>query len=207
MTPKKPSHKAYSAFVRFMRIGLPLGSVLLLVLVFAWSTLENFQDYFEDEVSSIRESLQNGELMNKMEKPVLEASDQQGRPFRVEASKADQAGNDAVDLKDPTGKLTLKDGTTLNLKGNKGHYEHGQEQLNLKGNVELDSSSGFHFKTNDAHFDLKSGKIKGSQSIKGQGPQGKVQAEGFEIQDKGDRIHFKGRTKLIIEPQRKGNKS
>lgn len=198
-----PHHKPYSFFVRFMRIGLPLGAVFFVVLLFAWSDLLKVQDLFQEELAEFKGELKNGQISNAMSKPVLEASSKSGMPFKIQADQASHEGKDGVGLVAPVGSVTLKDGTNLQVKGSKGDYDQANGSFNVTGGVELKSSKGMTVKTQGAEFDVKKGAVVGHHGVTGETPQGTINAEGFEIKDKGDTLIFKGRTKLVIEKTKK----
>ena len=101
----------------------------------------------------------------------------------------------------PKADVTLSDGSWLVLTANSGVYNQKRKFLNLEGAVNLFHDSGYEFNTKKADLDLKRGIAKSNQPVKGQGPFGQLQAEGFRIEDKGNIILFSGKSKLTLFPK------
>ena len=82
--------------------------------------------------------------------------------------------------------------------GQDGHLPNDNSLLDLAGEVSLFHDNGSEFHTATAHIDLKTGSAQGSDPIAGQGPQGDIAGEGFEIADHGARILFTGHARAIM---------
>ena len=53
-------------------------------------------------------------------------------------------------------------------------------------------------------LDLAAGDAIGTEPVRGQGPFGQLRAEGFRIYNRGERVEFIGKSKLVIRPPAKG---
>ncbi|HIO38088.1 MAG TPA: LPS export ABC transporter periplasmic protein LptC, partial [Rhodospirillales bacterium] len=104
-------------------------------------------------------------------------------------------------LEMPKADITVSDGSWLVLTANSGVYYQKRKFLNLEGAVNLFHDSGYEFKTKKAHIDLNQGIAISNEPVKGQGPFGQLQAEGFQIENKGNKISFLGKSKLILFPK------
>jgi len=88
----------------------------------------------------------------------------------------------------------------LVLTAAKGIYGRTAESLDLEGSVVLYHDSGYEFLTEKAKIDLERSIAEGDVPVRGQGPFGNLQAEGFRLVDKGKTIYFTGKSKLVIYP-------
>lgn len=192
----------YTFFVQCMRVGMPSLALALLGLVFAWPHFEGWYDSMHEDIVN---ALAGAKIENKMSNPHLQAVDKEGRPFEIEAKNATQtSSDDTLNLEAPKGTLTLKEGDKISVRSDTGSFVKEQETLHLNGRVRLDSTKGFQFDTDKARVNLKEGKVEGSDPVSGFGPNGKVQAEeGFKVTEKGQKIEFMGRTKLVLHPAAK----
>ena len=59
---------------------------------------------------------------------------------------------------------------------------------------------GYEFQTEEARIDFRIGAASGDTPVKGHGPFGTVDAEGFRIVESGNRIIFNGKSRLVIFP-------
>ena len=100
----------------------------------------------------------------------------------------------------PKADIGVKDGTWLVLTANSGVYNQKIKVLDLKGAVNLFHDSGFEFNTETAKVNLEQGIAEGKVPIKGQGPFGQLDAQGFRIENKINRIYFTGKSKLTLYP-------
>jgi lipopolysaccharide export system protein LptC len=79
-----------------------------------------------------------------------------------------------------------------------GLYDREREYLQLNNGVQLFHDRGFQFETPQAKVDLQAGTAQSDTPVTGHGPEGQIDAQGFRVLDKGGRIIFTGRSKLVI---------
>ena len=195
--PRFSGRSRYSSFVGVMKLALPLMATALVLLLVAWPQLISDDGRFGLSLSRIgAEQTENLSMLNAR----FEGRDELNRPFSITADTATQASGDAdlVDLEAPKADLTLEDGTWLALTARVGRYRPKRETLDLNGNVSLFHDQGFEFATEAASIDLGEGSAAGSAPVRGQGPAGELEAEGFRIFDHGERIVFTGKSRLLL---------
>lgn len=125
--------------------------------------------------------------------------DEQGRPFTIESAAASRTGGatgDQADLQAPRldyaslfGEQAQNASAAL---AEMGRYDEQSRTLSLEGSVRFSTRSGYVFRTEAASVDLENARIFGDAPIAGRAPWGEVQANGFEVRDRGDRIRFTG---------------
>ncbi|MBO6947981.1 MAG: LPS export ABC transporter periplasmic protein LptC [Rhodospirillales bacterium] len=190
---------SYSQFVRAMKFLLPAAALLLIGLIVAWPHIEvsdaKFRIGFAD--LTVKEA-DDPSMLN----PRYIGTDDENQPYSVTAEIARrlaETGN-VIELDSPKADILLEDGTWLVLTARRGIYGREAESLDLVGSVVLYHDTGYEFLTEKAKIDLEKSSAEGNEPVRGQGPFGNLQAEGFRLVDKGKTIYFTGKSKLVIYP-------
>ena len=79
-----------------------------------------------------------------------------------------------------------------------GEYNREAQLLLMKGGVNLFHDMGYEFQTESANLDLVQGEAFGNEPVFGQGPFGYLEAKGFRIINRGERVILTGQSKVII---------
>jgi lipopolysaccharide export system protein LptC len=180
----------YSHFVKFMKVVLPLLAFAIIGLLAAWPRIQG-----GDQSATRRDS---GEL--EMMRALYVGTDTQNRPYSLTADRAVQSTTEpgVLDLVRPQGELTLKDGTWLAIKADRGRYNDKTGKLLLLGNANLFHDKGYEFKSDEAHIDVRAGNAWGDLPVTGQGPFGEIFSRGFRLFDSGATIVFNGPAHLDL---------
>jgi lipopolysaccharide export system protein LptC len=195
--PRWSGRNSYSNFVALMKVTLPVVAVMLVGLIVFWNKIVPNPRLLAPDFSSIApEFAQNLAMVN----PRFDGIDKEGRPYSLTAAEALQTSTDAneIDLLQPSGDMTLPDGTWLSLSADRGLYRRKEELLDLAGNVSFFHDEGFELRSPDALVNFGAGIASGGSGVEGQGPAGTLAAEGFEFRDEGMTILFRGESQLVI---------
>lgn len=189
----------YSRMVFLMKVLLPSIAVALVGLVIAWPELISDDGRFR--LNAVRIDQRDAETL-RMVNPRYVGTDDRNQPFAVTADAATQSSGDAnlVMLDRPKADIALEDGTWVALTASDGLYHRDRQSIDLRGAVNIFHDSGYEFRSESALIDLKAGTAAGRESIAGQGPMGDIEAEGFQILDRGARILFTGKARLVMYP-------
>lgn len=190
----------YGRFVGIAKILLPTIATALIAIVVVWPELSEQQDRFSLGPAQIDKSeAENLRMLNAR----FTGVDASQRPFTVTADAADQhdAKSPDIALVAPKADILLGNGAWVALTATKGNFNRDSQLLELTGNVNLFHDSGYEFRTESAVFDLTAGDATGTEPVKGQGPFGHLEAEGFRVYNRGERVEFTGKTKLTINPE------
>lgn len=189
----------YSRMVFLMKVLLPSIAVVLVGLVLAWPELISDDGRFR--LNAVRIDQRDAETL-RMVNPRYVGTDDRNQPFTVTADVATQSsGNaDLVALDHPKADIALEDGSWVALTASDGLYHRDRQSINLKGAVNIFHDSGYEFSSESALIDLKAGTATGTETVTGQGPMGDIEAEGFQILDRGARILFTGKARLVMYP-------
>lgn len=188
----------YSVFVGLMKFVLPAIAFLLVTLVMLWPQIKETE---KGVARSIMSSLSVEDIENlQIVQPRFSGVDEGDRPFMLSADLARQetAKADLVTLTAPKADIALEGGGWLAMTAEAGAYYQKDKVLHLTGEVSLFHDGGYSVQTGEARIDLKSGDAEGYQPVIGEGPLGTLRSEGFRVYDKGDRMMFTGKSRLVI---------
>lgn len=190
----------YSRFVRMMKLLLPAAAALLLGAILAWPQLQTERNRFQLGLSGIDPRYPDRlRVVNAR----FRGTDSQNQPFTVTAEAAfeRESGSRTVALDAPTADLALTDGGWVLARAPEGEFDRTTEILNLSGGVSVFHDNGYTFESPTARLSLHQGTAEGDDPAEAHGPAGEIRGEsGFIILDKGRRIVFKGKSRLVIRP-------
>jgi lipopolysaccharide export system protein LptC len=188
------------AMVRLARLALPGIALGLLALLLFWPEIDGKEGRlsFRRGSSVVAEALQ-------VTAPLYQGLDELNRPYTVTAQMARQqagvvqAGAEVIDLETPRADITLTDGAWLFLESRDGTYDRGRNWLDLRGDVTIYHDNGTRFRSDAAAVDLTAGNASGDRPTQAQGPFGTIEAEGFEMTERGAVMVFTGRARAVLE--------
>jgi lipopolysaccharide export system protein LptC len=196
---KVKNNPRYTRFVGMMKILLPSVAALLMGIVVIWPQISGRDERFRVSFSAL--SAKEVDALTMLNARFF-GTDDRNQPFSVTADSATEAskGALAVELEAPKADLMANDGTWLALGADSGVYSRPSNTLDLIGNVNLYHDKGYELHTSSARADLKLGTAAGDDPVKGQGPFGTLESQGFRLYDRGSRINFLGKAKLVLHP-------
>ncbi len=198
--PRLSGRNGYSMIVGILKILLPVLAVALILLVVVWPELSRDGGDFRVRVSDISlDQTDNLTMLNAR----FEGVDDKNRSYMLTADEATQTAGDEnlIRLELPKGDITLEDGTWMAVTARNGRYRRDTQMLDLNGEVTLFHDRGFELRTKAAQVDLEAGVARGSEDVEGQGPFGDLEAEGFEVLDRGARVLFTGKSRAVLYPK------
>ncbi|MCB8875328.1 LPS export ABC transporter periplasmic protein LptC [Acidisoma silvae] len=183
--------------VTWMKRLLPLGALMLLSLVMLWPELIN--QHNPARVSYHLGTGPDGADQGSMTKAHYEGIDDTGRPYTMTADQAVQTDADTVVLTHPAGDMTMKAGSWIMIQSKDGLYHAKAQHLDLTNHVVLYRDDGTTVRTSQAAINLKDSSASGHEVVNADGPFGTLSAKGFNITDRGTRLHFTGPSKLVLD--------
>lgn len=179
---------------------LPVAAVALLATVALWPEFEGAAERgrlaFKRVVQVRPEAL-------RIIEPRYQGVDEQNRPYTVTADVAVQASDaDIVQLQAPRADIVMSDGAWIYVESREGRYDKPRNALDLAGQVTVHHDDGTQFVTETARVDLGGGNAEGDDPVAAQGPFGTLTAEGFRLYERGARVVFTGRARVVLEGDR-----
>lgn len=186
----------YSAFIRKMRIILPLAALCIVVVLFSWNFLKTDTAIIKTTEEAKDQAIGRNELIN----PRFDSVDDKNQPYTITAARAFQgeSSKSAMFLENPIADIVLKNGNWLAIQSNKGTYDQAAQTLALNEDVMLYHDQGYSLKMAALDIDLRDNTANSDTIIEGQGPAGLLKAQGLYVDSKAQKIIFKGPAQLVI---------
>lgn len=195
-TKKAQNNTRHSAFIRRMRIVLPLIAGVIIAILFAWHSFQNSVIPTLEDAVEIPKSVGKNELIN----PRFESIDKKQQPYTITAERAVQEKNNEnlVILEKPDGDMMLKDGAWVALRADQGAFRQDSQQLFLKGAVEIFHDLGYQLKTEQLHINIKNHTAWSDVDIYIHGPKGTLEARGLKANSESEHLIFTGPARLVL---------
>jgi lipopolysaccharide export system protein LptC len=190
----------YSRFVGTLKMVLPAAATALAALVLLWPQLNPADNRFRLRPVAIGvEDLENLRMVS----PRFVGRDNKEQPYSVMAEQATQAAanSDVTELSKPKADILMNQGSWLAVTAEDGLYRKKAQLLDLWGKVDVFHDAGYEITTTRAHIDLDKGDAEGNEPVNGQGPDSRLEGEGFRIYDRGSVIIVTGKSRLVLSPR------
>lgn len=190
--------RRHSRLVRFLRIGIPIGVALLLLLI-------GLTTYFNPLRMLGKLPLDVGHLVVSgtritMERPRISGFTQDNRAYDLSASDAaqDLTKPDLVELKELQARIDMQDKSKVEVSANGGVYDSKRETLTLRQNILLTSSTGYAARLSEAVIDVRKGNVVSEKPVSVDLLNGTLNANRLEVIDAGDRVRFDGGVTMVL---------
>ena len=193
-----PAHRRYSRFVGLLKVVLPALAVVLLGLVIAWPRLTSTDDRFQLSFSALSpSSVESLSMVNAR----FFGINKRNQPFTVTADVAteDEPASGIIVLDQPKADFVTPSGHGVYIEARRGFYYQKQQLLDLEGEVNLFHDQGYELHTEKARVDLVQATAEGAVPVIGQGPQGRIDGQGFKILEKGAQVVVTGKSMLNLK--------
>lgn len=191
--------RRYSRFVGLMKLILPLIALLLVGLVIIWPQITPLKTGIRLGTADLApEDVGAGRMLN----PRFTGVDSKNQFYTVTAREAHQpAGDkDTVLLEEPQADILTQNSAWLAVTALSGTFRQTLSTLELAGNVTIFHDQGYEVRTEQAFVDLKAGIAHGTVAVRGHGPFGILNAQGFRIDRNKGTVLFTGKAKLTLRP-------
>lgn len=195
--------KSYSRTVRWMKIVLPVGALLLVGLIF----LAGRERGGVVDMETAADAAVLGAGL-RLDNPRFAGATENGEPFVVTADWAlpDGAMPNLVELSNPAGEIVLGDNMTLKATAKAGQMFREDEKLNLNGDVVLTTSDGYRLTTQEIQIDMAAKTASAPGRLNAEGPRGGIEADSVQIrQGAGGKrdmtIRFDGNVHVTFRPK------
>ena len=199
LAAKFASAARHSRLVRILRIAVPATVIVAMASIVAIST-------FLNPFKQIPFKLDSGNLVVSgtkitMESPHLSGYTPDQRPYELWAKTAmqDVTDPDRVELSALKSKLLMEDGSTLFLDARTGLFDNKQQQLDLRKDIFLRTSTGYEARLNQAFVDMAKGTVTSDEHVDVKLTMGTLTADRLRITDGGEVIRFEGNVVMYLD--------
>ncbi len=193
--------RRHSRFVRFLRLAIPVGLVVCLAVVAAAT-------FFNPLRMLAKLPLDPGKMVISgtkitMEAPRVGGFTRDGRPYEMTAAAAaqDLANPGVLELKQIRARVQMQDKSTTDITAATGVYNTKSDQLVLKSDILVVSSSGYQVRMLEAAVDIKTNRIVTERAVDVKLTNGTLNANRMEVADNGDVMRFGNGVELYLVPQ------
>jgi len=199
--------RRHSRGVRFLRVAVPAGAALGLVVVALMTWFNPLRVLAKlPNASTGRLAISGTKIM--MDAPRLTGYTRDGRAYEVTAQSAAQdiTKPDVLELYNIHGKIHQQDLSTIDLTAASGIYDRKTELMFLKDHIVMHSSTGYEIHLSEASVDVTKHNVVSDRPVEVQMTNGTVNANRLEVFDDGDLIRFDGGVQMTVQPKEEAEK-
>lgn len=193
--------RRHSRLVVFLRLALPVISIVVVASMFisvrSISTKIGDIDLGEVGLEGTTLTMQN---------PSLSGFNENGTSYQVTATKAlqDVTNPRVVTLREISGTMTDAEGSDVRISAQNGVYDADAQQLDLTGEIVVDTDKGESAYLASAHVDMEAGSIRSDDPVRAETRSGRISANSMEISERGSHLLFTGG--VVVELRLDGGK-
>ncbi|GLH77691.1 hypothetical protein SSBR45G_25990 [Bradyrhizobium sp. SSBR45G] len=189
----------HSRFVRALRIAVPAAVGLAMAGVIGIALLNPF--HMKVDTGNLTGNLVISGRKITMETPHLTGFTPDQRPYDLVANSAvqDLTDPDHVELNILRAKVLMEDQSTMTLKANTGVFDTKQQQLELKKDILLTTSTGYEARLSRASVDMAKGTVSSDERVDVKLTNGTLSADRLRIIDNGDVVRFEGNVVMNLD--------
>jgi lipopolysaccharide export system protein LptC len=191
----------HSRMVRVLRVAVPAAVILAMTAIVAVSIFNPFRMLLPKLPLEMGNLVVSGTKIT-MESPHLAGYTPDQRPYEVWAKTATQdvTDPDHVDLKTLRAKVLMEDRTTtIILDARNGLMDTKQQQLDLRKDIFLQSSTGYEARLSQAFVDIGKGTVTSEEHVDVKLLNGTLIADKLRITGGGEVVRFEGNVVLNLD--------
>jgi lipopolysaccharide export system protein LptC len=191
----------HSRMVRVLRVAVPTAVILAMTAIVAVSIFNPFRMLLPKLPLEMGNLVVSGTKIT-MESPHLAGYTPDQRPYEVWAKTATQdvTDPDHVDLKTLRAKVLMEDRTTtIILDARNGLMDTKQQQLDLRKDIFLQSSTGYEARLSQAFVDIGKGTVTSEEHVDVKLLNGTLIADKLRITGGGEIVRFEGNVVLNLD--------
>jgi lipopolysaccharide export system protein LptC len=190
----------HSRFVRFLRLAIPVGIVVIATAVIVAAFFNPFRLIAAFPIDPGKVSLSGTKII--MELPRVNGFTNDARPYEMTARAAAQdiTKPDLLELKDVSAHVDLKDGQHVDLTSINGLYDTKSEILKLNDHIVLIFSNGYEGRFSEATVNVATGNIVSESPVEVKLLNGWLNANRLDVLEGGDLLRFGSGVEMTLNP-------
>ena len=191
----------HSRVVRFFRRAIPVTLLGILGAIAATAYFQPLRILANLPIDPAHLVLSGSKI--NMEAPRIAGFTRDNRPYDLTANSAaqDLTNPGVLELTDIVAHVAMQDRSSLELRARNGVYDTKADQMELKTNVVITTSTGYVVRLEQARVDNKAGRVTSNRPVTVTMATGTVNANGLEVVEGGDLIRFTGGVETNLVPQ------
>ncbi|GLR89329.1 LPS export ABC transporter periplasmic protein LptC [Bradyrhizobium iriomotense] len=189
----------HSRLVHILRVAVPVTVVVAMGVIIFVSAFNKFRT--TKEVAFDPGNLVVSGTKITMETPHLSGYTPDQRPYELWANTATQdiRDPDHVDLHKLKAKLLMQDQSTVFLEALNGNFDNKQQQLDLRKNIVLTTSTGYEAHLSQAFVDMANNTVTSDEHVDVKLTNGTLTSDRLKIMEGGEVIRFEGNVVMHLD--------
>ncbi len=190
----------HSRLVRILRVAVPAVVAGSMAIIIAIAVFNPFRDWKVALPFNPAAVVVSGTKIT-METPHLSGYTPDQRPYELWAKTATQdiRQPDRVELKTLKAKLLMQDQSTLFLDALNGTFDNKQQQLELRKDILLRTSTGYEARLSQAFVDMNQNTVTSDEHVDVKMTNGTLSSDRLKITEGGDVIRFEGNVVMYLD--------
>lgn len=182
----------HSRLVRILRVAVPAAVILSMTAIVGVSIFNPFRILAKLPLDMGNLVVSGTKIT--MESPHLAGFSPDQRPYELWAKTATQdlTDPDHVELATLRAKVRMEDQSTVTLDARTGIFDSKQQQLDLRKDIFMQSSTGYEARLSQAFVDMAKGTVTSEEHVDVKLLNGTLTSDKLRMTDKGEVIRFEG---------------
>ena len=191
--------RKHSRRVGALKIGLPVGALLVVAAFTGWSWLAAPEGFTADMTGS---AIRGGNLV--MANPKLNGFTNDNLPYEVTAERAVQNLTDTsiITLENIDARLPIEAESWADIRAKTGIFDNDGNTLDVTGPMTIRTNGGLTVDLKSAFVDMKSGRIVSSEPVGVSMNGSTLEADAMTVEERGKVVVFEDRVRMTVLPRR-----
>lgn len=192
--------RRHSRLVRFARIAVPAGVILLLAVFMLWTWLNPMRLLFR--IPDLGGDLVISGTKITMQSPRVSGYTRDARPYELSAKAAaqDLTRPDVVELNELHAKFQTSESGSTEIVAPTGTFHSKKELLELGDDIVVTSTNGYKVMLDKAVIDIRAHQLVTDRPVQVESTTGQLRANSMKILESGGLVRFDGVTMTITNP-------
>lgn len=189
--------RKHSRYVGVLKIGLPVGALILIAVFAGWAWLSTPEGFTADVAGS---AVKDGKLV--MANPKLNGFTDDNLPYAMTAERAIQDLTEAsrIALEKIDARLPIEAESWADITADNGVFDNESNTLDVTSPMTIRTNDGLLANLKSAFVDMNSGRITSSDPVSISMKGSTLEAEKMAVEDRGKIIVFEDRVRMTILP-------
>ena len=191
--------RKHSRRVGALKVGLPVGALLVVAAFTGWSWLAAPEGFTADMTGS---AIRDGNLV--MANPKLNGFTNDNLPYEVTAERAVQNLTDTsiITLENIDARLPIEAESWADIRAKTGIFDNDGNTLDVTGPMTIRTNGGLTVDLKSAFVDMKSGRIVSSEPVGVSMNGSTLEADAMTVEERGKVVVFEDRVRMTVLPRR-----
>ncbi|MEZ5810645.1 MAG: LPS export ABC transporter periplasmic protein LptC [Rhizobiaceae bacterium] len=191
--------RKHSRRVGLLKVGLPAGTLLLVVMFAGWAWLATPEGFTANVTGS---AISDGKLV--MANPKLNGFTKDDLPYTMTADRAvqDLSNPSIITLENIAARLPLEEKNWADIDAETGVFDNEKNTLDVTSPMNIRTTSGLLAELKSAFVDMNSGGITSKEPVRVSMDGSTLVADRMSVVDRGSIIVFENRVRMTVLPDR-----